>query len=87
MGKIVSVYEHFGLRTFLFTIISVYEHFGLRTFLFTIISVYDHFGFTKISVYEHFGLRIFRFTNNLQERIKFVNRGLTIFLRQRPSQV
>ena len=53
MGKIVSVYEHFGLRTFRFTNISVYEHFGLRTF---------------------------RFTNDLQERIKFVNRGLTVYL-------
>ena len=27
-----------------------------------------------------FGLRTFRFTNDLQERIKFVNRGLTVFL-------
>jgi len=35
MGKIVSVYEHFGLRTFRFTNISFYEHFGLRTFRFT----------------------------------------------------
>jgi len=26
-----------------------------------------------------FGLRTFRFTNDLQERIKFVNRGLTVF--------
>ena len=25
-----------------------------------------------------FGLRTFRFTNDLQERIKFVNRGLTV---------
>ena len=25
-----------------------------------------------------FGLRIFRFTNDLQERIKLVNRGLTV---------
>ena len=31
MGKIVSVYEHFGLRTFRCTNISVYELFGLRT--------------------------------------------------------
>ena len=56
MGKIVSVYEHFGLRTFQFTNISVYEHFGLRTF---------------------------RFTNDLHERIKFVNRGLTVFVNHR----
>ena len=41
--------------------------FGFRTF-----------RFTNISVYEHFGLRTFRFTNDLQERIKFVNRGLTV---------
>ena len=27
-----------------------------------------------------FGLRTFRFTNDLQERIKFVNRGLTILV-------
>jgi len=27
-----------------------------------------------------FGLRTFRFTNDLQERIKFVNRGLTVLL-------
>ena len=27
-----------------------------------------------------FGLRTFRFTNDLQERINFVNRGLTVFL-------
>ena len=27
-----------------------------------------------------FGLRTFRFKNDLQERIKFVNRGLTVFL-------
>jgi hypothetical protein len=27
-----------------------------------------------------FGLRTFRFTNGLQERIKFVNRGPTVFL-------
>jgi hypothetical protein len=27
-----------------------------------------------------FGLRTFRFTNDLQERIKFVNRGLTVYL-------
>ena len=26
-----------------------------------------------------FGLRTFRFTNDLQERIKFVNRGLTVY--------
>ena len=26
-----------------------------------------------------FGLRTLRFTNDLQERIKFVNRGLTVF--------
>ena len=26
-----------------------------------------------VSVYENFGLRTFRFTNDLQERIKFVN--------------
>ena len=32
-----------------------------------------------VSVYEHFGLRTFRFTNDLQERIKFVNRGLTLY--------
>ena len=57
----------FGLRTFRFTNISVYEHFCLRTF-----------RFTNISVYEHFCLRTFRFTNDLQERIKFVNRGLTV---------
>ena len=68
IGKIVSVYEHFGLRTFRFTNISVYEHFSLRTFRFTNISVYEHFSlrtfrFTNISVYEHFGLRTFRFTN------------------------
>jgi len=67
MGKTVSVYEHFGLRTFRFTNFSVYEHFGLRTF-----------RFTNFSVYELFGLRTFRFTNDLQERIKFVNRGLTV---------
>ena len=72
IGKIISVYEHFGLRTFRFTNIFVYEHFcfehfGLRTFRFTNISVYEHFGlrtfrFTNISVYKHFGLRTFRFT-------------------------
>ena len=27
-----------------------------------------------------FGLRTFRFTNDLQERIKFVNRGLTVHI-------
>ena len=27
------------------------------------------------------GLRTFRFTNDLQERIKFVNRGLTVFVK------
>ena len=27
-----------------------------------------------------FGLRTFRFTNDLEERIKFVNRGLTLYL-------
>jgi len=27
-----------------------------------------------------FSLRTFRFTNDLQERIKFVNRSLTVFL-------
>jgi len=34
-----------------------------------------------INSYEEnsFGLRTFRFTNNLQERIKFVNWGLTVF--------
>ena len=74
-----SVYNHFGLRTFRFTVISIYEIFVLRTFRFTIISVYELFGlrtfrFTNFSVYEHFGLRTFRFTNELQERIKFVNR-------------
>jgi len=31
-----------------------------------------------VSVYEHFGLRTFQFTNDLQERINFVNRGLTV---------
>ena len=29
-----------------------------------------------------FGLRTFRFTNDLQERIKFVNRGLTVVLQE-----
>ena len=28
-----------------------------------------------------FGLRTFRFTNDLQERIKFVNRGLTVLIK------
>jgi len=31
-----------------------------------------------VSVYEHFGLRTFRFTNDPQELIKFMNRGLTV---------
>ena len=34
-----------------------------------------------VSVYEHFGLRTFRFTNDLQERNKFVNRGMTVVVR------
>jgi hypothetical protein len=33
-----------------------------------------------VSVYEHFGSRTFRFTNGLQERIKFVNRGSTVYI-------
>ena len=33
-----------------------------------------------VSVYEHFGLRTFRFTNDLQERIMFVNRGLAVLV-------
>ena len=50
-------------------IVSIYEHFGLRTL-----------RFTNTSVYEHFGLRTFRFWIDLQERIKFVNRGLTVLI-------
>ena len=36
--------------------------------------------FTLIPKANSFSLRTFRFTNDLQERIKFVNRGLTVLL-------
>jgi len=38
-----------------------------------------------VSVYEHFSLITFRFTNDLQERIQIVNRGLTVLVTDRLS--